>query len=197
MIAQASATNGTAGMAPMIPARMVPADSASSTASGATVAALIALVSNGAVSALIVVGVVILVNQLEGDLLAPVVLGRSLQLHPESAETRSATGRPYVEGCSGAGSCGGGEVDAKGSRNEVTAPRLHDPAHRSRHDVAPPPVGTSRSSTSASVTTDSRVPAPRSTTARWLRVSRIRVRALWTGSVPSSRKAGRIRAANG
>ena len=53
---------------------------------GATVAgalaALIALVSDGPVTALIVVGVVIAVNQLEGDLLAPVVLGRSLSLHP-------------------------------------------------------------------------------------------------------------------
>lgn len=53
---------------------------------GATVAgalaALIALVGNGPLTALIVVGVVIAVNQLEGDLLAPVVLGRSLNLHP-------------------------------------------------------------------------------------------------------------------
>ncbi len=53
---------------------------------GATVAgalaALIALVANGPVTALIVLGVVIAVNQLEGDLLAPVVLGRSLRLHP-------------------------------------------------------------------------------------------------------------------
>lgn len=46
------------------------------------VAALVALVSNGPLTALIVVGVVIAVNQLEGDLLAPVVLGRSLSLHP-------------------------------------------------------------------------------------------------------------------
>lgn len=53
---------------------------------GATVAgalaALIALVSNGFVTALIVVAVVIAVNQIEGDVLAPVVLGRSLSLHP-------------------------------------------------------------------------------------------------------------------
>lgn len=53
---------------------------------GATVAgalaALIALVSNGLVAALIVVGVAILVNQLEGDVLAPVVLGKTLSLHP-------------------------------------------------------------------------------------------------------------------
>ncbi|MBK5249581.1 MAG: AI-2E family transporter [Actinomycetales bacterium] len=53
---------------------------------GATVAgsfaALIALVANGPVTALIVVAVVIAVNQLEGDLLAPVVIGKALSLHP-------------------------------------------------------------------------------------------------------------------
>jgi putative heme transporter len=52
---------------------------------GATVAgilaALVALVSNGPLTALIVVIVVIAVNQLEGDLLAPVVLGKALSLH--------------------------------------------------------------------------------------------------------------------
>lgn len=45
-------------------------------------AALVALVANGPGVALIVVAVVIAVNQLEGDLLAPVVLGRALSLHP-------------------------------------------------------------------------------------------------------------------
>lgn len=53
---------------------------------GATIAgslaALVALVANGPVTALIVVGVVIAVNQLEGDLLAPLVLGSALSLHP-------------------------------------------------------------------------------------------------------------------
>lgn len=53
---------------------------------GATVAgvfaALVALVANGPVTALIVVAVVIAVNQLEGDLLAPVVIGKALSLHP-------------------------------------------------------------------------------------------------------------------
>lgn len=53
---------------------------------GATVAgalaALVALVSDGAVTALIVVAVVIAVNQLEGDVLAPIVLGQALSLHP-------------------------------------------------------------------------------------------------------------------
>jgi predicted PurR-regulated permease PerM len=45
-------------------------------------AALIALVSNGVVAALILVAVVIIVNQLEGDVLAPYVLGKALSLHP-------------------------------------------------------------------------------------------------------------------
>lgn len=44
-------------------------------------AALVALVSNGLVSALIVVGIVVLVNQLEGNLLQPVLMGRAVQLH--------------------------------------------------------------------------------------------------------------------
>jgi predicted PurR-regulated permease PerM len=45
-------------------------------------AALVALVANGPIVALIVVGIVILVNQLEGDLLQPVVMAQSLKLHP-------------------------------------------------------------------------------------------------------------------
>jgi predicted PurR-regulated permease PerM len=53
---------------------------------GATVAgilaALVALVANGPLVALIVVAVVIAVNQLEGDLLQPVVMAQSLKLHP-------------------------------------------------------------------------------------------------------------------
>lgn len=46
------------------------------------VAALVALVTNGPVVALIVVGIVIVVNQIEGNLLQPLVMGRSLSLHP-------------------------------------------------------------------------------------------------------------------
>ncbi|MBM7503855.1 AI-2E family transporter [Agromyces aurantiacus] len=53
---------------------------------GATIAgilaALVALVANGPVVALIVVAIVIVVNQLEGDLLQPVVMAQSLKLHP-------------------------------------------------------------------------------------------------------------------
>ncbi|MGO3833829.1 MAG: AI-2E family transporter [Microbacteriaceae bacterium] len=45
-------------------------------------AALVALVSNGLVDALIVVAIVIGVNQLEGNFLQPVLMGRTLKLHP-------------------------------------------------------------------------------------------------------------------
>ncbi|ROS28426.1 putative PurR-regulated permease PerM [Rathayibacter sp. PhB127] len=45
-------------------------------------AALVALVSGGLVPAVIVIGVVVLVNQLEGNFLQPVVMARSLKLHP-------------------------------------------------------------------------------------------------------------------
>ncbi|MFE5410989.1 AI-2E family transporter [Microbacterium sp. NPDC056569] len=45
------------------------------------VAALVALVANGWVNALLVVGVVVLVNQLEGNFLQPVLMGRSMKLH--------------------------------------------------------------------------------------------------------------------
>ncbi|OIH97884.1 AI-2E family transporter [Curtobacterium sp. MCBA15_001] len=50
------------------------------TAAG-VLAALVALVTLGPVQALIVIGIVVLVNQLEGNLLQPVLMGRTLQLH--------------------------------------------------------------------------------------------------------------------
>lgn len=46
-----------------------------------TLAALVALVTNGPVAALVVIGVVIAVNQLEGHLLQPIVMGHALNLH--------------------------------------------------------------------------------------------------------------------
>lgn len=52
---------------------------------GATVAGvlatLVALVANGPVAALVVIAVVIIVQQLEGNFLQPVVMGRSVSLH--------------------------------------------------------------------------------------------------------------------
>ncbi|MFT4213786.1 MAG: AI-2E family transporter [Microbacterium sp.] len=44
-------------------------------------AALVALVANGWFIALVVVGVVVLVNQLEGNLLQPFLMGRTMKLH--------------------------------------------------------------------------------------------------------------------
>ncbi len=46
-----------------------------------TLAALVALVANGPIVAIIVVGVVVLVNQLEGNFLQPVLMGRTMKLH--------------------------------------------------------------------------------------------------------------------
>nr|WP_235915347.1 AI-2E family transporter [Puerhibacterium puerhi] len=45
-------------------------------------AALVALVAVGPVEALIVVAIVVVVNQVEGDFLQPIVMGRALRLHP-------------------------------------------------------------------------------------------------------------------
>ncbi|WP_256430754.1 AI-2E family transporter [Herbiconiux sp. VKM Ac-2851] len=45
-------------------------------------ATLVALVTNGPVAALLVAGVVVVVNQLEANFLQPVVMGRTLKLHP-------------------------------------------------------------------------------------------------------------------
>jgi putative heme transporter len=47
-----------------------------------TLAALVALVANGPIIALVVVGIVVAVNQLEGDLLQPVIMSQSVSLHP-------------------------------------------------------------------------------------------------------------------
>ncbi|MGO1539863.1 MAG: AI-2E family transporter [Leucobacter sp.] len=50
--------------------------------SAGILAALVALVANGPLSAILVIGVVVLVNQLEGNFLQPVLMGRALKLHP-------------------------------------------------------------------------------------------------------------------
>ncbi len=47
-----------------------------------TVAVLVALVTNGPVSALIVLAIVIAVQQLEGHVLQPLIMGRAVALHP-------------------------------------------------------------------------------------------------------------------
>lgn len=47
-----------------------------------TIAALIALISNGVVDAALVAGAIIAIQQIEGDLLYPNVVGRMIRLHP-------------------------------------------------------------------------------------------------------------------
>lgn len=46
------------------------------------VAALVTLVTNGFVPALVITGVIVVVQQVEGDVLQPVVMGRAVRLHP-------------------------------------------------------------------------------------------------------------------
>ncbi|UQU61708.1 AI-2E family transporter [Couchioplanes caeruleus] len=56
------------------------------------VAVLVALVANGPVSALIVLGIVIAVQQLEGHVLQPLIMGRAVALHPLAVILAIATG---------------------------------------------------------------------------------------------------------
>ena len=46
------------------------------------VAVLVALATNGLVTAVILLGVILAVQEIEGDVLAPIVLGRATKLHP-------------------------------------------------------------------------------------------------------------------
>ena len=46
------------------------------------VAALVALVTSGPFDALIVVGAILVIQQIEGDVLQPIVMGKSVRLHP-------------------------------------------------------------------------------------------------------------------
>jgi len=55
-------------------------------------AALVALVSNGVVDALLVVAAVVAVQQIEGNLLYPLVMGRTVELHPAVVITVVAIG---------------------------------------------------------------------------------------------------------
>jgi len=46
------------------------------------IAALVTLVTNGVSDALIITGVIVLIQQVEGDVLQPVVMGKAVRLHP-------------------------------------------------------------------------------------------------------------------
>jgi len=56
------------------------------------VAVLIALVAKGLLAAVLVVGLLILVGQLEGNVLQPLLLGRAVRLHPLAVVLPVATG---------------------------------------------------------------------------------------------------------
>ncbi|WP_101853263.1 AI-2E family transporter [Kocuria flava] len=56
------------------------------------VAVLVALVANGTTNALLMLGVVILVQQLEGNVLQPLILGKAVSLHPLAVFLAVATG---------------------------------------------------------------------------------------------------------
>lgn len=66
-----------------------------------TIATFIALVYNGPVNALILLGVVILVNQIEGHILQPLVMGNAVRLHPLAVVLAVSTGA-LVAGVPGA-----------------------------------------------------------------------------------------------
>jgi predicted PurR-regulated permease PerM len=57
-----------------------------------TVAVLVALVSNGFVTALIALGVVVMVMQLEGHVFSPLLLGRAVRVHPLAVVLSIASG---------------------------------------------------------------------------------------------------------
>jgi putative heme transporter len=66
-----------------------------------SVAVLIALVANGPAPALVVLGVVIAVMQLESHVLQPILLGRAVQLHP-LAVVLAVAGGVVISGIAGA-----------------------------------------------------------------------------------------------
>ncbi|NUP59791.1 MAG: AI-2E family transporter [Pseudarthrobacter sp.] len=65
------------------------------------VAVLLALVANGPVNALIMLGIVLLVQQLEGHILQPLVMGKAVSLHPVAVILTVAAGS-YLAGIPGA-----------------------------------------------------------------------------------------------
>ncbi len=65
------------------------------------VAVLLALVANGWVNALIMLGIVLLVQQLESHILQPLVMGKAVSLHPVAVILAVAAGS-YLAGIPGA-----------------------------------------------------------------------------------------------
>lgn len=65
------------------------------------IAVLLALVANGPVNALIMLGIVLLVQQLESHILQPLIMGRAVSLHPVAVILTVAAGS-YLAGIPGA-----------------------------------------------------------------------------------------------
>jgi predicted PurR-regulated permease PerM len=65
------------------------------------IAVLLALVANGPVNALIMLGIVLLVQQLESHILQPLVMGKAVSLHPVAVILSVAAGS-YLAGIPGA-----------------------------------------------------------------------------------------------
>ncbi|MGN9839712.1 AI-2E family transporter [Nonomuraea sp. H19] len=65
------------------------------------VAVLVALVSNGVTDALLVLAAVVIVQQLEGNLLEPVIIGKAVRLHP-AVVLVAVTGGTLIGGIAGA-----------------------------------------------------------------------------------------------
>ncbi|GAA3135228.1 hypothetical protein GCM10010466_27570 [Planomonospora alba] len=65
------------------------------------VAVLVALVANGLTNALLVLAAVVVVQQVEGNFLEPIIIGRALRLHPAVVLT-AVTGGTLVGGIAGA-----------------------------------------------------------------------------------------------
>ncbi|HVV22322.1 MAG TPA: AI-2E family transporter [Pseudonocardiaceae bacterium] len=114
-----------------------------------TVAVLVALVANGFVPALIVLGIVIAVMQLESHVLQPLLLGRAVRLHPLSVVLSIATG---IE----VGGIAGGllAVPLLAVLNSAIRSLLHDPP------MAPATVDALERKEAQPVTAEPEPPAP-------------------------------------
>ncbi len=153
------------------------------------VAVLLALVANGRVNALIMLGIVLLVQQLESHILQPLVMGKAVALHPVAVILSVAAGS-YLAGIPGAlfsvpilavansairyiaGRTWEHEQVLATARRAGDAPK---PAHDDTiKDVRLPRRQARRSGEDAAPSTESRTPEPR--TARSGHRSRIRQR---------------------
>jgi hypothetical protein len=65
------------------------------------IAVLLALVANGPINALIMLGIVLLVQQLESHILQPLIMGKAVALHPVAVILSVAAGS-YLAGIPGA-----------------------------------------------------------------------------------------------